>query len=69
MAKDGIARRRAVRLGFRAMQISEPGFRSVDAETVASLLRAEAEKPLRGGNAELAHTSLFGDGHLQGRLF
>jgi hypothetical protein len=42
---------------------------TVAPETVAGILRAEADKPMRGGNAELAHTSLWGDAHKQRELF
>lgn len=33
------------------------------------ILEREAERPLRGSNAELSHASLFGDGHKQKELF
>lgn len=37
--------------------------------TVRGVLQAEADKPMRAGNAEPLHTSLFGDAHLQKEMF
>lgn len=37
--------------------------------TLREILAHEAKAPMRAGNAEPAHTSLFGDAHLQKELF
>jgi hypothetical protein len=42
-----------------------PGIRPA---TIREILAYEAEQPMRGGNAELTHTSLFGDSHSQQEL-
>lgn len=42
---------------------------TVAPETVAGILRAEADKPMRGGALDMPHKSLFGDAHLQQELF
>jgi hypothetical protein len=69
MARDAIARRRNVNLGFRALRAGMPNLPDIERERVVDLLRAEACKPLIGGNRELAHDSLWGDSHLQRELF
>ena len=38
-------------------------------EDLKTILQLEARAPLRGGNADLQHSGLFGDGHKQGDLF
>lgn len=42
---------------------------AIPAATLRDILQHEAAQPLRGGNAEMSHTSLFGDSHLQKELF
>lgn len=41
----------------------------VEPESVRAILQAEADKPMRGGRADLTHGSLFGDGWKQKQLF
>ena len=41
----------------------------VEAVGVRQILDREAARPLRGGDRELDHDSLFGDAHLQTDLF
>ena len=62
------AERRA-RHTFKVRRAAETNLPTVAPETVAMILRAEAEKPMRGGNLDLPHASLFGDAHLQKELF
>ena len=57
------------RLAQKVRLSSEANLPTVEAETVKMILRAEAEKPMRAGNQDLPHTSLFGDAHLQISLF
>jgi hypothetical protein len=59
-------RNRALALKLRLAR--ESTLPTVAPETVAGILRAEADKPMRGGNAELAHTSLWGDAWKQMEL-
>ena len=65
MARDAIARRRNVTLGFHALRAGMPNLPEIERERVVDLLRAEACAPLRGGNRDMAHDSLFGDGFKQ----
>ena len=54
---------------WRALMDPTATFATVMVETVAQALRREADKPMRGGSADLAHGSLFSDSHLQQELF
>lgn len=65
MRRDAIARKRAVRLGFKALRMQMETLPTVAPETMREVLQAEAVAPLRGGNRELSNNSLFGDGHKQ----
>lgn len=41
----------------------------LDPRKVIEILQFEADRPMRGGNAEPSHTSIFGDSHKQKELF
>ena len=69
MARDAIARKRAVRLGFRALQLSMQTLPTVAPETLRDVLQAEAVAPLKGPARDMRHDGLFGDSHLQIDLF
>ena len=60
---------REARLRLAKLRAELHGFASIEPETLRSILEHEAKKPQRGGDRELAHTSLFGDGHKQRELF
>ena len=65
MARDSVAKRRNIRLGFWALRAGMPNLPEIERERVVDLLRAEACAPLRGQARDLQHDGLFGDGHLQ----
>ena len=65
MARDAIARKRAIRLGFKALRMGMETLPTVAPETLRGVLQAEAVAPLRGGARDLQHDGLFGDSHLQ----
>ena len=69
MARDAIARKRAVRLGFRALQLSMQTLPTVAPETLRDVLQAEAVAPLKGPARDLQHSGLFGDGWKQRDIF
>ena len=60
---------RRARLALKVRLAKEANLPTVEAETVAMILRAEAEKPMRGGSNDLQHAGLFGDGWKQKELF
>lgn len=63
------ASERRVRLGFKRLSLGLEGLPNVERETMKNVLRAEADKPMRGGNTDLPHAGLFGDARLQRELF
>ena len=42
---------------------------NIPRQDLKTILELEARAPLRGGNSDLPHTSLFGDAHKQQELF
>lgn len=60
---------RRKRLIVRAKLAHLPTMPGVKATTTRDIIAAEIAEPMRGGNAELPHKSLFGDSHLQRDLF
>lgn len=60
-------RQKRLQLALRMMETSDLQFLSP--ATVREVLATEAEKPMRAGNKDLAHESLFGDAHKQIDLF
>lgn len=58
----GARRARLARLRDRQRLAQMPG---VAPEVLSDALRLEAARPLRGGDADLPASSLFGDGHRQ----
>lgn len=60
---------RRVRLGFKRLSLGLAGLSEIERETMRDVLRVEADRPMRGGSADMAHTSLFGDAMLQKELF
>ena len=69
MAKRKKERERALwqRIAF-AQQSRLPGS-GFEPAALKELLELEATKPLRGGDADLPHNSIFGDSHKQGSMF
>lgn len=63
------ASERRKRLTLRAKLAQTPTMPGVAPTTTRDILAAEASAPMRGGNAELPHKSLFGDAHKQNDLF
>ncbi|MGE3247313.1 MAG: hypothetical protein AB7F96_22735 [Beijerinckiaceae bacterium] len=68
MTETNKTKRRA-RLNAGEKRLQHPTLNGVTQETVKDLLQAEADRPLKGGDRDLPHTSLFGDGHRQKLLF
>ena len=60
---------RRKRLALRAKMAQAPTMPGVASTTTRDILAAEVAAPMRGGNADLPHKSLFGDSHLQQELF
>ena len=46
-----------------------PQLPGVSSASLKAILQREAERPLRGGERDLGHDGLFGDGHRQRELF
>ena len=60
---------RRKRLTLRAKMAQIPTMPGVAPTTTRDILAAEVATPMRGGDKDLPHTSLFGDSHLQRSLF
>ena len=60
---------RRARLAQMVRLAHEPSLTAIAPQTVAEILAHEAAKPMRAGDAELSHDSLFGDAHKQVELF
>ena len=56
-------------LALKLLLARESTLPTGERETLAGILRAEADKPMRGGMTEMAHTSLWGDAWKQKELF
>lgn len=63
------AAQRRVLLGLKRLSIDMASLPAIERETIAGVLAAEAEKPMRGGSRDLPHDGIFGDSHLQKELF
>ena len=60
---------RRARLAQMVRLAQEASLHDVEPQTVAEILAHEAAKPMRGGDRDLSHDSLFGDAHKQIQLF
>jgi hypothetical protein len=60
---------RRKRLVLRSKLATLTTLPNVAPTTTRDILAAEIASPMRGGNQELPHVSLFGDSHLQRNLF
>ena len=58
-------RSRRVRMGLAVLSAQIPTLPSIDRPKLKDILQLEANRPLRGGNSDLAPDSLFGDGRQQ----
>lgn len=58
-------RERQARLARAAMCLQRPVMPGLQPEAPRTILQAEASAPMRGGNADLQHAGLFGDGQKQ----
>ena len=64
-----LKRQRIDRLAFETAANARPQIPGAAPATTRQILDREAARPLRGGNNELTHDSLWGDAHKQLRMF
>lgn len=60
---------RRARLMLKRISIAMEPLPEIQAEKIRDVLAAEAARPMRGGQMDLQHCGLFGDGHWQKDLF
>ena len=64
-----IKKQRADRLAFEIAANGRPQAPGVAPATLKDIASREAQRPMRGGNADLQHGGIFGDGFKQRELF
>ena len=60
---------KADRLRYELARDAEASLPGVAAAKARDILQREADRPLRGGSADMQHNGLFGDAHKQLDLF
>jgi hypothetical protein len=69
VAKTSRASRRIVTLGFARVQASLEPLPGIQREKLRDVLAKAVAEPMRGGDADMQHDGLFGDGQFQKELF